>query len=83
MTAFDAADLDGTGLDAALGERPLAELLDVFWQGTVPGQGDEPEGGVTTALDELGPPGPTSRGRSPDAALAAAYRRFTGAGRPR
>ncbi|MFF8770244.1 hypothetical protein [Kitasatospora sp. NPDC015120] len=74
-------DFDAPDLAADLGERPLAELLDVFWQGSVPGQGDEPEGGVTTALDELGPPGLTSRGgRPPDAALAAAYRRFTGAG---
>ncbi|WP_380281559.1 hypothetical protein [Kitasatospora purpeofusca] len=64
MTAFD--------------ERPPAELLDVFWQGAVPGRADEPEGGSVTALDELGPSGLTVRGRPLDPALTAAYRRFTG-----
>ncbi|MET8703851.1 hypothetical protein ABZW10_34115 [Kitasatospora sp. NPDC004723] len=61
-------------------DRPLAELIDVFWQGSVPAPADDPEGEVATALDELGPTGLTSRGRPPDAALATAYRRFTGAG---
>ncbi|MFE6871960.1 hypothetical protein ACFVFS_36145 [Kitasatospora sp. NPDC057692] len=76
-------------------ERPLTELLDAFWQGSVPGRADQdgqddragqagrddrPEGGAVTALDELGPSGVTSRGRPLDAALAAAYRRFTGTG---
>ncbi|MFE7192982.1 hypothetical protein [Kitasatospora sp. NPDC057541] len=61
-------------------DRPLAELIDAFWQGSVPAPVDDPWGEVSTALDELGPTGLTSRGRPLDAALAAAYRRFTGAG---
>ncbi|MFC5664156.1 hypothetical protein ACFP3U_14325 [Kitasatospora misakiensis] len=61
-------------------ERPLAELLDVFWRGSVPAPADRPEGEAPTALDELGPSGITVRGRPLDAGLAAAYRRFTGAG---
>ncbi|MFB7474497.1 hypothetical protein [Kitasatospora sp. NPDC056184] len=65
---------------AAPDERPLTELLDVFWQGAVPDPADRTEDEVATAFDELGPSGLTSRGRPLDAALAAAYRRFTGTG---
>ncbi|WP_327683507.1 hypothetical protein [Kitasatospora sp. NBC_00458] len=68
----------------APGERPLADRLDTFWQGRVPAAAED-DGEHPTALDELGPSGITLGGRSPggrslDAALAAAYRRFTGAG---
>ncbi len=63
----------------ARAERPLAELLDVFWHGSVPAPADRPEGEEPTALDELVPSGITVRGRPLDAGLAAAYRRFTGA----
>ncbi|MER5350142.1 hypothetical protein ABT093_07395 [Kitasatospora sp. NPDC002551] len=68
-------------------ERPLADLLDVFWQGSVPaapGLAGDPEGDregeAVTAFEELGPSGLAERGRPLDPALAAAYRRFTGAG---
>ncbi|MEE1824245.1 hypothetical protein PUR61_18945 [Streptomyces sp. BE20] len=69
----------GAASGAASGERPLAELLDTFWQGRVPPPVDDGREPVT-ALDELGPTGITVRGRPLDAALAVAYRRFTGAG---
>ncbi|MFJ8435489.1 hypothetical protein ACIQ9P_29755 [Kitasatospora sp. NPDC094019] len=61
-------------------DRPLAELLDVYWRGRVPDPVDPGRAGAPTALDELGPSGLTLRGRPLEAGLAAAYRRFTGAG---
>ncbi|KJY27866.1 hypothetical protein [Streptomyces sp. NRRL S-495] len=61
-------------------DRPLAELLDVYWRGRVPAPVDPEQDGTPTALDELGPSGITVRGRPLEAGLAAAYRRFTGAG---
>ncbi|CAN3984538.1 hypothetical protein [Kitasatospora purpeofusca] len=61
-------------------DRPLAELLDVYWRGRVPAPVDPERAGTPTALDELGPSGITVRGRPLEAGLAAAYRRFTGAG---
>ncbi|MFD7415962.1 hypothetical protein ACFVZ3_26210 [Kitasatospora purpeofusca] len=61
-------------------DRPLAELLDVYWRGRVPTPVDPEQAGTPTALDELGPSGITVRGRPLEAGLAAAYRRFTGAG---
>ncbi|SDT18935.1 hypothetical protein SAMN05216371_1494 [Streptomyces sp. TLI_053] len=61
-------------------DRPLAELLDVYWHGRVPPPVDPGQDGTPTALDELGPSGLTARGRPLEAGLAAAYRRFTGAG---
>ncbi|MEV0189688.1 hypothetical protein AB0I39_14265 [Kitasatospora purpeofusca] len=64
----------------ASADRPLAELLDVYWRGRVPTPVDPGRDGAPTALDELGPSGITVRGRPLEAGLAAAYRRFTGAG---
>ncbi|MEK2492974.1 hypothetical protein WN990_25825 [Kitasatospora purpeofusca] len=61
-------------------DRPLAELLDVYWRGRVPTPVDPERAGTPTALDESGPSGITVRGRPLEAGLAAAYRRFTGAG---
>ncbi|MFJ4670343.1 hypothetical protein [Kitasatospora purpeofusca] len=61
-------------------DRPLAELLDVYWHGRVPTPVDPGRDGAPTALDELGPSGITVRGRPLEAGLAAVYRRFTGAG---
>ncbi|WP_405007610.1 hypothetical protein OHV13_29220 [Kitasatospora purpeofusca] len=61
-------------------DRPLAELLDVYWRGRVPTPVDPEQAETPTALDELGPSGITVRGRPLEAGLAAAYRRFTGAG---
>ncbi|MFB7381084.1 hypothetical protein ACFC6U_24980 [Kitasatospora purpeofusca] len=61
-------------------DRPLAELLDVYWHGRVPTPVDPERDEAPTALDELGPSGITVRGRRLEAGLAAAYRRFTGAG---
>ncbi|MFE7562366.1 hypothetical protein [Kitasatospora sp. NPDC057500] len=66
-------------MPASSDDHPLAGTLDAFWRAKVPdpveGEGDAP-----TALDELGPSGLTLHGRPLDAALAAAYRRFTGTG---
>ncbi|GAA1390477.1 hypothetical protein GCM10009639_19330 [Kitasatospora putterlickiae] len=64
---------------ASFEEHPLAERLDAFWRAEVPGP-VEGEGEAPTALDGLGPSGVTLHGRPLEAALAAAYRRFTGAG---
>ncbi|MEV6978994.1 hypothetical protein [Kitasatospora sp. NPDC093806] len=64
----------------ASGDRPLAELIDVFWRGAVPDPEEVDAAETATALDELGPSGAPPRGRPPAAALAEAYRRFTGAG---
>ncbi|MCX4689437.1 hypothetical protein OG401_34960 [Kitasatospora purpeofusca] len=61
-------------------DRPLAELLDVYWRGRVPTPVDSEQDETPTALDELGSSGITVRGRPLEAGLAAAYRRFTGAG---
>ncbi|WP_406195499.1 hypothetical protein OH807_07610 [Kitasatospora sp. NBC_01560] len=63
----------------APGDRPLADLLDTFWQGRVPAA-PEVAGPVAPAVDELGPSGITVRGRPLEAALEPAYRRFTGTG---